>query len=104
MLLKSSGNYKNISALGSGTLVSEDTIASVETFICDAYPRTGMQSKNLNELSYEIYFKRFCNLENLPPTRHTLVQHIKRANYQCLIWKSSLERTPNIPEPNGNGW
>ena len=103
-MLKSPENYKNISALGLDTLVSGGTVACVETFNCDADPRTGMQSKNLNELRYEIYDKRLCNLENLPPTRDTLVQHIKRANYQCLIWKSSLEGTPNISEPNGHGW
>ena len=31
--------------------------------------------------------------------------HIKRANYQALVWKHAHERTPKLPGPaEGHGW
>ena len=30
--------------------------------------------------------------------------HIKRANYQALIWYQSDQSKPNIPSPENNGW
>ena len=40
----------------------------------------------------------------LPPTNDELMQHIRRANYQSMVWKRSLERDPEIPNPDGYGW
>lgn len=31
-------------------------------------------------------------------------QHIKRANYQTLIWKKALVPFADLPDPVGNGW
>ena len=30
--------------------------------------------------------------------------HVRRANYQALIWKKADQATPSIPRPNGHGW
>ena len=30
--------------------------------------------------------------------------HCRRANYQCAIWKRSLDASPDVPDPVGNGW
>ena len=30
----------------------------------------------------------------LPPCRSELIQHYKRANYQCRVWRLSLENDP----------
>ena len=30
--------------------------------------------------------------------------HIRRANYQCLIWCKGDQATPDIPPSDGHGW
>ena len=40
----------------------------------------------------------------LPPCRESLKMHVRRANYQALIWKKANEATPSIPGPDGHGW
>ena len=34
----------------------------------------------------------------------SLLQHVKKANYQCAIWKKSFEPSPYVPTPVGFGW
>ena len=41
---------------------------------------------------------------NLPPCRKSLVQHIKRVNYQVGIWKRLIVPKPQVPTPDGHGW
>ena len=40
----------------------------------------------------------------LPPCRESLKMHVRRANYQALIWKKADQATPRIPGPDGLGW
>jgi len=44
------------------------------------------------------------SLGNSPPCASSLLNHCKRANYQCAIWKKGLDRNPDIPSPVGHGW
>ena len=41
--------------------------------------------------------------EKLPSYFDSLKQHIKRPNYQSVVWKS-LECSPIILDPVGHGW
>jgi len=40
----------------------------------------------------------------LPPCRDTLIMHLKRANYQTLVWLSAAQAMPDLPGPDGHGW
>ena len=40
----------------------------------------------------------------LPPKTDSLQLHIKRANYQVMVWKRSLQASQQLPTPVGNGW
>ena len=40
----------------------------------------------------------------LPPCRMSLREHIKRTNYQALIWNRADQADPDIPSPDGHGW
>ena len=40
----------------------------------------------------------------LPPCRMSLREHIKRANYQALIWNTADQAEPDITSPDGHGW
>ena len=35
---------------------------------------------------------------------HQPVLHLRRANYQCHIWKRACNKELNFPSPVGNGW
>ncbi|KAK3703271.1 hypothetical protein QZH41_010165 [Actinostola sp. cb2023] len=38
------------------------------------------------------------------PTSDSLHHHLKRANYQAMVWKRSLEAIQELPSPEDNGW
>ena len=40
----------------------------------------------------------------MPPCQKTLKLHIKRTNYQTLIWRMSSFSQPQVPSAEGNGW
>ena len=40
----------------------------------------------------------------LPPCQDTLRKHCQRANYQAAVWRRSLQNSPVLPSPIGNGW
>ena len=42
--------------------------------------------------------------ELLPPTRATLLPHIQRTNFVCLVQKSYITTHPKIPSLTNNGW
>ena len=42
--------------------------------------------------------------ERLPPTSDSLLQHIKRTNYQSYIWRCSLTAFQDLSPPEGHGW
>ena len=42
--------------------------------------------------------------ENLPPNKDCLYHHIRRSNYQTLIWKMSFDAVINAPDPAEHGW
>ena len=42
--------------------------------------------------------------EALPPTSNSLRRHMKRANYQTFIWRSSLVAMQDLQSPVGHGW
>ena len=39
----------------------------------------------------------------LPPTSDSLLQHLRCANYQINVWRSSLEPAQHRPPPEANG-
>ena len=72
---------------------------------------------SVNKLRYDLFMKKFrpksqnvlssfdgIDMTLLPPCQDSLYMHIQRANYQALIWISSLEHYPDIPSPVGHGW
>jgi hypothetical protein len=45
-----------------------------------------------------------CSDDQLPPTCDSLLQYIRRANYQAAIWLQSLDAEMAIPPIDENGW
>ena len=47
--------------------------------------------------------KRYTN-ENLPPTHNSKIMHLKRFNFQSMVWVRRLQPKQNLPSVSGNGW
>ena len=48
--------------------------------------------------------RKGLDLSQLPPCQNALMKHIKRANYQAMIWRQASQAQPNLPSPQENGW
>ena len=78
---------------------------STEAFIRDLYPKTRRQTSTMDALRYVMFCQqRKRKNEALPPTSDSLRQHMKRANYQTFIWRSSLVAMQDLQSPVGHGW
>ena len=77
----------------------------------------GSKLGDTNSLRYSKVIERFSvkpgevltsyngvDMSLLPPCRESLKMHVRRANYQALIWKKADQATPSIPGPDGHGW
>lgn len=102
--------------LGSNARVSPKQLSDLEAFSCLLYSGRS-PSKDINRLRYTMFMTRFTSkkellssetgidLSLLPPCRSSLIMHIKRTNYQALIWKQAHLAYPELPKPhNGHGW
>ena len=69
-----------------------------------------MYSKNcnaqlVNDARKFMFSHSLKSLDSIPPTKNALFQHIKRALLAAaFIWKQSLSKTPEIPNPGEWGW
>ena len=101
-------------ALGSRVDIEDRVFKDLEKFTCLMY---GSKLGDINSLRYEKFIERFSakpgevltsyngvDMSLLPPCRESLKMHVRRANYQALIWKKADQATPSIPGPDGHGW
>ena len=51
-----------------------------------------------------MFKKSFAEAEKLPPTKGALIQHIKRAHYQALVWYNDEIANPKLPNAIDYGW
>ena len=94
-------------ALGSRVDIEDRVFKDLEKFTCLMY---GSKLGDINSLRYEKFIERFSakpgevltsyngvDMSLLPPCRESLKMHVRRANYQALIWKKADQATPSIP-------
>ena len=55
-------------------------------------------------LTWHIFKKSCAESDKLPPTEGALVEHIKQAHYQAMVWYHDNVAKPDIPEPSDYGW
>lgn len=96
--------------IGDSTTIGEQLFNSCCAFVCSLYS-SDTRLRNLNKLRCEIYKQKLHRGKSLPagrelpPTSDAFELHLKRCNYQVLVWKSALESKPIIPKPTqGHGW
>ena len=78
---------------------------SLQEFTCRLC-ETRSPIKTENDLRYQLFQARKGEVESgqLPPSTDCLSLHTMRANYQSGIWQSSLQASPDTPNPSGHGW
>ena len=82
--------------------LEDDFVVSCIRFICMLYDKS--TEYDINDLRFKLFSRKGISGEKLPPTLDALTLHLRRANYQCYIWKSSCTPLLSLPGPNGNGW
>ena len=83
----------------------EKLAESTEAFIRDLHPKTRRQTNTMEALRYFMFCQqRKRKNESLSSTSDSLRQHMKRANYQTFIWRSSLVAIQNLQSPVGHEW
>ena len=80
-----------LTLIKSPSVVAEDTIAVIERFIILLYNRISLKT-DINEARKELFVKKGCGMEDIPPTKGALVHHIRRTVYQgAHCWGNTLE-------------
>ena len=82
--------------LGTTPTVLESTLAGIERFVCNLYlPNT--QFTQVKDVRWWLFKKKQAQSESLPPTQSALLEGIKRAHYQALVWGSDTIPNSVIP-------
>ena len=53
---------------------------------------------------YWLFCQKQKRNEGLPPTADSLLQHLRRANFQAFVWKKSLVPIQDLPPPENHSW
>jgi len=93
--------FKELMNLEGG--VNPTSMSVVERFVVLMYDRTSDKT-DVNEARKQLFTQKSRALENIPPTKAALEQHIKRAMYQANIWNNALVSEPELPSPSEWGW
>ena len=84
--------------------ISEAHVSVLERFTILLYDRTSSKD-DINEARQQLFAKKGRTMDAIPPTKATLLQHIKRAAYQGgHCWGRALEVAPELPSPGDWGW
>ena len=63
------------------------------------------ETSEVNEARQRMFTTGLRLFENLPPTKHALLQHTKRSLLAAaFIWKYCLQKSPTIPNFSAWGW
>ena len=81
----------------------ESVLVDAEAFVCQLYNH-GRDEVDIDEERAAAFRKVKKNLDSLPPTKDALHLHMRRANFQCMIWKKAKEPRPSLSSSEGNGW
>jgi len=76
---------------------------TIERLTVVLYDRTSNLT-SVNEACRELFTRKNCNLDSIPPTENALLQHIKGVAFQSGIWTTCLNSQPAIPQPQEWGW
>ena len=79
------------------------SILLLERFVILMHDKTS-ECFRMNEAKKKLFIYKSKSLENIPPTKAALEQHIKRASLQAHCWSQALVKNPRLPGPSEWGW
>ena len=84
--------------------VTEEQLRMIERYVILMYDKTGSE-QSVNKYRKDLFSKMSRQIENIPPTKAALLQHIKCASLQSgYVWAQRTVRTPYLPNPQDWGW
>jgi hypothetical protein len=90
------------SNLGNELDVPSSMKAVLKKFVCHLYGAENQSDVNL--VRYLLFKGGKFDEELLPPNEDSLEQHVKRANFQCFIWRRATNSMMDAPSFSGHGW
>ena len=115
LMLKNTETVAAYAQMGQWDDLPDNMETIIEGHLCQLYgAKDG--STNINSIRYKKFIESYspknalidCNTGKdvtlLPPCHRELVQHLKRANYQCRIWQQSHKNYPVLPNPIFHGY
>ena len=105
MLLRHEQHQDSLGLPGSERNLSDGIATQCEAFICDLYQSSRIKTRTVDELRHFLFCQnRKQKKELLPPTSDSLLQHLKRVNYQTFVWRKALTAIQHLLQPESNGW
>ena len=89
IIVNSKVHQQHLVCVGLSPDVDSVTARKAEAFICSLYNVSNRIPTSADEARYVLY---------------SLLQHIKRANYQAYVWRKALVPLQDLPTLAGNGW
>jgi hypothetical protein len=71
-------------------------------YVCHLYGFEALS--DVNSIRCQLFKSGKYNEELLPPNEDSLLQHIRRANYQCYIWRNAAQPMLDLPSFFDHGW
>jgi hypothetical protein len=88
--------------LGRETVLSNELKKALSTYVCHLY---GVEEcSDVNSVRYQLFKSGKYEEQLLPPNQDSLDQHIRRANFQCYIWRHAMQPVLNMPTFYNHGW
>ena len=95
----------------SSCILTDSMFEKIERYVVLLYSKTS-DATQVNEARQKLFIKGTRSLENIPPTKGALVQHVRRATLQArYTWGQKLISQQEVPSPtnwglekSGDGW
>ena len=101
---KSSEFQTAIGRLGQTIALSKKLAEAYEKIVCRFYTSAPKPVTTVNDVRHWLFCQKRYTNENLPPTIDSLTMHLKRVNFQSMVWVRCLQPKQNLPSVSGNGW
>lgn len=97
-------HQESLACVGQSPDADKEAAKKAEAFICSLYTISNRTPATADKARYLLFCQKAQNNLLLPQTSDSLLEHIKRANYQAYVWRKALVPRQNLPYPAGHGW
>ena len=82
----------------------DEILPTIERFVIQMYDKESSDS-SVNKARQTLFTQKGREIENIPPTKDALRQHVLRTGYQAgHVWGQALLKEPQLPSPDEFGW